>query len=153
MNAIGQSLSRADGHLKVTGRARYTADVRLDDALHASIVHSTIANGKVTAIDATEAEGGGEYAPDAEAQEWMFQTVWRELPPPNTVREPKRSATQPPIGMKTARVSIYAVMPMLTATAVTSNVLAMCGSAVAMTVVSRFSMKYALATINAMITG
>ena len=45
MNAIGQSLSRADGRLKVTGQARYTADVRVDDALHASIVHSTIANG------------------------------------------------------------------------------------------------------------
>jgi xanthine dehydrogenase YagR molybdenum-binding subunit len=56
MNAIGQSLSRADGRLKVTGRARYTADVRSDDALHASIVHSTIANGSVIAIDTTEAK-------------------------------------------------------------------------------------------------
>jgi xanthine dehydrogenase YagR molybdenum-binding subunit len=56
MNAIGQSLSRADGRLKVTGRARYTADVRSDDALHASIVHSTIANGNVKAIDAIEAD-------------------------------------------------------------------------------------------------
>jgi xanthine dehydrogenase YagR molybdenum-binding subunit len=56
MNAIGQSLSRADGRLKVTGQARYTADVRLDEALHASIVHSEIANGTVTVIDATEAE-------------------------------------------------------------------------------------------------
>jgi xanthine dehydrogenase YagR molybdenum-binding subunit len=55
MNAIGQSLSRADGRLKVTGQARYTADVRSDDALHASIVHSTISNGDVIA-DTTEAE-------------------------------------------------------------------------------------------------
>jgi xanthine dehydrogenase YagR molybdenum-binding subunit len=55
MNAIGQSLSRADGRLKVTGQARYTADVRLDGALHASIVHSTIANGTVTAIEASDA--------------------------------------------------------------------------------------------------
>ena len=55
MNAIGKPLSRADGRLKVTGRARYTADVRLDDTLHASIVHSTIANGNVTTIDTTDA--------------------------------------------------------------------------------------------------
>ena len=56
MNAIGQPLSRADGRVKVTGRARYTADVRMDGALHASIVHSKIANGRVAAIDTTEAE-------------------------------------------------------------------------------------------------
>jgi xanthine dehydrogenase YagR molybdenum-binding subunit len=56
MNAIGQPLSRADGPLKVTGKARYTADVRLDAALHGSIVHSTIANGRVIAIDTTGAE-------------------------------------------------------------------------------------------------
>ena len=31
MNAIGQPISRADGRLKVTGRARYTADIRLDE--------------------------------------------------------------------------------------------------------------------------
>jgi xanthine dehydrogenase YagR molybdenum-binding subunit len=56
MTLIGQPLSRADGRLKVTGRARYTADVRLDDALHAAIVHSTIAHGRATSIDTTVAE-------------------------------------------------------------------------------------------------
>jgi len=56
MNAIGQPLSRADGRLKVTGRAHYTADVRMDGALHASIVHSTIANGRVIALDTAAAE-------------------------------------------------------------------------------------------------
>jgi xanthine dehydrogenase YagR molybdenum-binding subunit len=56
MNAIGQPLSRADGRLKVTGRARYTADVRSDNAVHASMVHSTIANGSVIAIETSEAE-------------------------------------------------------------------------------------------------
>jgi xanthine dehydrogenase YagR molybdenum-binding subunit len=56
MNAIGQPLSRADGRLKVTGRARYTADVRVDDALPGSIVHSTIANGRVVALDTASAE-------------------------------------------------------------------------------------------------
>ncbi len=46
MNAIGQSISRADGRLKVTGGARYTADIPVAGAAHAAIVHSTIANGR-----------------------------------------------------------------------------------------------------------
>ncbi len=56
MNAIGQPLSRADGPLKVTGKAWYTADVKRGDALHASIVHSKIANGNLIAIDTIAAE-------------------------------------------------------------------------------------------------
>ncbi len=56
MNAVGQPISRADGRLKVTGRARYTADVPLIGAAHAAIVHSTIANGRTVSIDVTTAE-------------------------------------------------------------------------------------------------
>src|ERR1700745_3932160 len=56
MKAIGQPISRADGWLKVTGRARYTADVPLVGAAHAAIVHSTIANGRTVSIDITAAE-------------------------------------------------------------------------------------------------
>jgi xanthine dehydrogenase YagR molybdenum-binding subunit len=56
MNAIGQPISRFDGRLKVTGAARYTADIRLADATHAAIVHSTIANGRTVSIDTTAAE-------------------------------------------------------------------------------------------------
>ena len=56
MNAIGQPISRADGRLKVTGRARYTADIPLAGAAHAAIVHSTIANGRTVSIDTTAAE-------------------------------------------------------------------------------------------------
>jgi xanthine dehydrogenase YagR molybdenum-binding subunit len=51
MTAIGQALSRADGRLKVTGAARYTADVPVADAVHAAIVHSTIARGRTVSID------------------------------------------------------------------------------------------------------
>ena len=32
MNAIGQPISRVDGRLKVTGGARYTADIPVADA-------------------------------------------------------------------------------------------------------------------------
>jgi xanthine dehydrogenase YagR molybdenum-binding subunit len=56
MSAIGQPISRIDGRLKVTGGARYTADIPLAGARHAAIVHSTIANGRTVSIDTTAAE-------------------------------------------------------------------------------------------------
>ncbi len=56
MNAIGQPISRADGRLKVTGGARYTADIPVAGTVHAAIVHSTIANGRTVSIDTTTAE-------------------------------------------------------------------------------------------------
>jgi xanthine dehydrogenase YagR molybdenum-binding subunit len=56
MNAVGQPISRADGRLKVTGRARYTADIPLADAVHAAIAHSTVANGRTISIDTAAAE-------------------------------------------------------------------------------------------------
>jgi xanthine dehydrogenase YagR molybdenum-binding subunit len=56
MNAIGQPISRTDGRLKVTGGARYTADIAAVGAAHAAIVHSTIANGRTVSIDTAAAE-------------------------------------------------------------------------------------------------
>jgi xanthine dehydrogenase YagR molybdenum-binding subunit len=56
MNAIGQPISRVDGRLKVTGGARYTADIPLAGATHGAVVHSTIANGRTVSIDTTAAE-------------------------------------------------------------------------------------------------
>ena len=56
MNAVGQPISRADGRLKVTGTARYTADIPVAGAAHASIVHSTIANGRTVLIDTRAAQ-------------------------------------------------------------------------------------------------
>jgi xanthine dehydrogenase YagR molybdenum-binding subunit len=56
MNAIGQLISRVDGQLKVTGGARYTADIPIVGATYASIFHSTIANGRTVSID-TRAAG------------------------------------------------------------------------------------------------
>jgi len=55
MNAIGQPISRADGRRKVTGGARYTADLTLAGTAHAAIVHSTIANGRTTSIETSAA--------------------------------------------------------------------------------------------------
>jgi xanthine dehydrogenase YagR molybdenum-binding subunit len=56
MKAIGQALSRADGRLKVTGRARYTADVLVPGAAQAAIVHGAIARGRTVSIDTSAAE-------------------------------------------------------------------------------------------------
>jgi xanthine dehydrogenase YagR molybdenum-binding subunit len=56
VNAIGQPISRADGRRKVTGAARYTADLAVPGATHAAIVHSTIANGRTLSIDTAAAE-------------------------------------------------------------------------------------------------
>jgi len=56
MSTVGQPLSRADGRLKVTGGARYTADIPGSAFVNAAIVYSTIANGRVVSIDATAAE-------------------------------------------------------------------------------------------------
>jgi xanthine dehydrogenase YagR molybdenum-binding subunit len=56
MIAVGQPISRVDGRLKVTGGARYTADIPLEGVAHATIVYSTIANGRTLAIDTAGAE-------------------------------------------------------------------------------------------------
>jgi xanthine dehydrogenase YagR molybdenum-binding subunit len=56
MSTVGQPLARADGRLKVTGGARYTADIPGSAFVHAAIVYSTIANGRVVSIDTTAAE-------------------------------------------------------------------------------------------------
>src|SRR5580765_4615059 len=53
--SIGEPLSRADGRVKVTGAARYTADLRASDALYGVFVTASIPAGKVIAVDTTNA--------------------------------------------------------------------------------------------------
>ncbi|MFL6600485.1 MAG: xanthine dehydrogenase family protein molybdopterin-binding subunit [Steroidobacteraceae bacterium] len=47
---IGQPLSRLDGPLKVSGMARFTAEVPFDNLAYASLVLSTIAKGRIVRI-------------------------------------------------------------------------------------------------------
>jgi xanthine dehydrogenase YagR molybdenum-binding subunit len=54
--AVGKPLDRVDGRLKVTGQARYAAEAKVANLAHAVLVQSTVAAGKVTAIDTAEAE-------------------------------------------------------------------------------------------------
>lgn len=53
---IGKNIKRVDAFDKVTGRAKYTDDFQIGNALTAKILHSTIANGLVKSIDIKEAE-------------------------------------------------------------------------------------------------
>lgn len=52
---MGQPLDRVDGHLKVTGQARYAGEFAEDGLLHGSVVSSRIACGRVIGIDASKA--------------------------------------------------------------------------------------------------
>jgi xanthine dehydrogenase YagR molybdenum-binding subunit len=53
---VGRPLSRVDGRLKVSGVARFTAEVPLEGLVFAALVCSTIARGRITHIDSTAAE-------------------------------------------------------------------------------------------------
>ncbi|MGI4814636.1 MAG: xanthine dehydrogenase family protein molybdopterin-binding subunit [Janthinobacterium lividum] len=57
MTIVGAPLSRTDGLLKVTGGARYAAEFARPDVAHAVLVTSTIASGRIAAIDTQAAEG------------------------------------------------------------------------------------------------
>ena len=52
---IGESLSRLDGPIKVTGKARYTADMPAANMLYGVLVTATIPAGKVSNFEITSA--------------------------------------------------------------------------------------------------
>ena len=54
-SVIGAPIDRVDGRAKVTGRAEYAADVPVAHVAHAVIVTSSIARGRIAAIDSTAA--------------------------------------------------------------------------------------------------
>jgi xanthine dehydrogenase YagR molybdenum-binding subunit len=54
--AVGESVSRKDGRVKVTGRAPYAADHSIAGVAHAVAIESTIAKGRITNIDSSLAE-------------------------------------------------------------------------------------------------
>ena len=58
--AIGTPVNRVDGHDKVTGGARYTAEIRVPGPAHAAIVGARIPAGRVMAVraDAAKAQPG-----------------------------------------------------------------------------------------------
>ena len=56
MRAVGKDKIRVDAYGKVTGEAKYTADLEPKNILHGKVYHSTIGNGLVKSIDTSEAE-------------------------------------------------------------------------------------------------
>ena len=56
---IGQPVNRVDGPLKVTGRAVYAYEQQVPNAACGVLVTSTIAKGRITAIDTTAAQKAG----------------------------------------------------------------------------------------------
>ncbi|MBB4513922.1 xanthine dehydrogenase family protein molybdopterin-binding subunit [Paraburkholderia fungorum] len=53
--ATGSPVNRVDGRLKVTGAARYAADFTAEGLVYGFVVSSTIASGRIVAIDASVA--------------------------------------------------------------------------------------------------
>jgi xanthine dehydrogenase YagR molybdenum-binding subunit len=52
--SVGTPVNRVDGRLKVTGGAKYAAELAVPNVAYAVMVTSTIANGRVRRMDATE---------------------------------------------------------------------------------------------------
>lgn len=53
---VGKPFSRVDGQLKVKGAATFSAEFKFENIAYAALVYSTIAKGKITKIDVSEAE-------------------------------------------------------------------------------------------------
>ena len=54
--SIGQPISRLEGHLKVTGSAKYAGEYEAPDLLYGYVVNSTITKGKIRVIDTCDAK-------------------------------------------------------------------------------------------------
>lgn len=48
---IGAPIDRVDGRVKVTGEARYAAEIDVPGAVHAVVITSTVAEGRITSLD------------------------------------------------------------------------------------------------------
>ena len=54
-NYIGEPISRVDGRAKVTGEAKYAGEHNVPNRAYGFVVSSTIAKGKITNIDTSQA--------------------------------------------------------------------------------------------------
>ncbi|MGD6752044.1 xanthine dehydrogenase family protein molybdopterin-binding subunit [Streptomyces sp. BH105] len=84
--AVGAPLSRVDGRLKVTGRAKYAAEHEVNGAVHAVIVDASIGRGRITSIDTS----------DAEAQSGVLNVIHHGNAPKLPYKENKASNNPPP---------------------------------------------------------
>ena len=54
-SGIGNAIDRVEGHLKVTGKAKYASEFPVKNMVYAQAINSTIAKGEITSIDTSEA--------------------------------------------------------------------------------------------------
>jgi xanthine dehydrogenase YagR molybdenum-binding subunit len=55
-SVTGKPIERVDGRLKVTGGARYAAEIPIEGVVHGVLVQSSIASGRIKSIDTSAAE-------------------------------------------------------------------------------------------------
>ena len=84
--SVGKPLDRVDGRLKVTGAAKYSADMPIPDAAYAVLITSTVASGTITGVDMKAAEA--------------VPGVIQVITPANALRLPKQPGSP---GGKSAR--------------------------------------------------
>ncbi len=53
---VGQAIDRVEGHLKVTGMAKYSTEFPVKNKVYGQGINSTIAKGEIVSIDTSEAE-------------------------------------------------------------------------------------------------
>jgi CO/xanthine dehydrogenase Mo-binding subunit len=53
---VGQSAPRADGRLKLAGRAEFTGDIRVPDMLYGAVLRSPVAHAQLLSVDTSAAE-------------------------------------------------------------------------------------------------
>jgi len=96
---VGAPLSRVDGVEKVTGSARFAGEFSFEGMVYAALVYSTIANGRIVAIDAREAE-----AMDGVVLVMTHENAPRLNTPPVFLRSPNGAAGDDHPIMQTDRV-------------------------------------------------
>lgn len=53
---VGEAINRVEGHLKVTGKAKYASEFPVENKVYGHGINSTIAKGEIISIDTSEAE-------------------------------------------------------------------------------------------------
>jgi xanthine dehydrogenase YagR molybdenum-binding subunit len=82
--SIGDPVSRIDGPLKVAGKARFAAEVPLDNMAYAALAYSSIARGRIATLDIAAAEA----APGV-ALVMTYRNAPRMAPPKMMMSAPK----------------------------------------------------------------
>ncbi|HDZ03524.1 hypothetical protein LCGC14_0266150 [marine sediment metagenome] len=55
-SGVGEAINRVEGHLKVTGKAKYASEFPVENKVYGQGINSTIAKGEIISIDTSEAE-------------------------------------------------------------------------------------------------